>query len=145
MRIISTAILALASFASPAAQPSLDVEVTEAWIRWLPANLPGAGYMTLTNKGPVAEVLIGASSPDYGQITLHRTRTVQGLSGMVPLDSVTVAAHTSVDFAAHGYHMMLAQGRRPLHSGDRVPVTLRFASGQSMIASFEIRADAAAN
>ena len=142
MRIISTALLTLASL-GPAAQPSPDVEVTGAWIHWLPANLPAAGYMILTNRGPAAAVLVGAISPDYQEITLHRTRTVDGLSGMIPVDSVTVAANTSVDFAAQGYHMMLMQSRRPLHSGDRVSVTLRFSSGRSKTASFEVRADAA--
>jgi len=27
-------------------EPSLDIQVKEAWIRWLPANVPGGGYMT---------------------------------------------------------------------------------------------------
>ncbi len=143
MRIISTAILALASLVSAAAQPSLDVVVSGAWIRWLPADLPAAGYLILTNRGPVAEMLVGASSPDYKEISLHRIRTVEGMSGMTPVDSVMVAAGSSVDFAAQGYHMMLMHSRRTLHSGDRVPITLRFSTGQSVTASFEVRAGTA--
>jgi len=143
MRIISAALLALAGVGGLAAGPATGLEVSGAWIRWLPANLPAAGYLTLTNKGAVPAVLVGASSPDYGQITLHQTRTVHGVSDMVPLDSLSVAVNASVDFAAQGYHLMLMQSRRPLHSGDRVSVTLRFSSGRSMIASFEVRAAAA--
>ena len=140
---MATALLALASLVSPASQPLPDVQAMGAWIRWLPADLPAAGYMTLTNTGAVPAVFVGAGSPDFGQITLHRTRTVQGVKGMVPVDSVTVAPGASVDFAAQGYHLMLMQSRRAVHPGDRVLVTLRFANGGSIDASFEVRAVAA--
>ena len=141
MRTVLIALLALAGFACPAAQPPLDIEVTDAWIRWLPADVPGAGYMTLANRGATAQTLVGASSRDYAAITLHQTRAAQGLRGMTLLDSLRIEAGTTIKFADLGYHWMLAPGVRRVHRGDRVTITLLFAGDRSMIVPFEVRAD----
>ena len=46
-----------------AASPGAPIEVVAAWIRWLPAGLPAAGYATLVNRGDKPLSLISASSP----------------------------------------------------------------------------------
>src|SRR5258708_12680045 len=68
--------------------PSGDVQVKDAWIRWLPANVPGGGYMTLINTGSAARVLIGASSPDYGEVGIHQTRIRNRLNEMTNVESL---------------------------------------------------------
>ena len=46
---------------SPAAGSSeAPIEVSAAWIRWLPAGLPAAGYATLVNTGDTPVSLISA-------------------------------------------------------------------------------------
>lgn len=131
-------LLALAIGGAHGAQSTVDMQVTDAWIRWLPANLPNAGYMTLTNRGSQTQVLVGASSTDYGAISMHHTQMTEGMTAMMPLDAVKVAPKMAVHFAQGGDHLMLMQPRRALHPGDRVPITLRFADGQSMTVSFDI-------
>jgi periplasmic copper chaperone A len=44
-----------------------------------------------------------------------------------------------VDFAQAGYHFMLMQPRHPLRPGERVSITLRFSSGQSITVPFAVR------
>src|SRR6202022_4443122 len=88
-RTFSVLLLVLASIASRSgpsdikADPS-DIKVTDAWIRWLPANLPGAGYMTLTNTGNATYTLVGAKSADYGEVSFHQTRNHDGMNEMTP-------------------------------------------------------------
>jgi hypothetical protein len=134
------AVMSLA-FSAPAvtAPGTPAIQVEDAWIRWLPANLPAAGYATLTNIGDRPEVLIAASSPDYGEVSLHQSRNHGGSVEMVPVDRITVAAHSTLSFAVAGYHMMLMQPAKPLKPGDRVPITLRFAGGSSLTVDFEVR------
>jgi copper(I)-binding protein len=139
MRVVASALLILAGVASHGAQPAFDIRVTDAWIRWLPADLPGAGYVTLTNAGTVEQVLVGASSPDYAEISLHQTRRAQGMNDMVPIDSIKLAPNVSVNFAEAGYHFMLMQPRHPPRPGERVSIILRFSSGQSITAPFAVR------
>ncbi|MDB6085382.1 MAG: hypothetical protein JWN43_3263 [Gammaproteobacteria bacterium] len=129
--------LTLSSIAALAG-PS-DIQVEDAWIRWLPANLPGGGYVTLTNTGSTPQVLIGASSPDYGEVSLHRTDTSQGMHEMTPIASLVLKPHSSIRFEDGGYHFMLLRPQRALHPGDRVAVTLRFGGGQAITVPFDVR------
>ncbi len=119
---------------------SADIQVKDAWIRWLPANVPGGGYMTLINTGPAPRVLIGASSPDYGEVSIHQTRIREGLTEMARMESVELKPLIPVRFAEGGYHLMLMQPKRSLRPGDRVPITLHFAQGPSIEVPFEVRA-----
>jgi copper(I)-binding protein len=121
-------------------ETAIDIQVKDAWIRWLPANVPGGGYMTLVNTGPAARVLIGASSPDYGEISMHQTRVRNGVNAMTRVESVELKPLVPVQFAEGGYHLMLLQPKRPLKPGDRVPITLHFAQGPSVEVPFEVRA-----
>jgi hypothetical protein len=119
------------------------VQITDAWVRWLPGKLPAGGYLTLVNSGDRPSSLIAASSPDYAEVSLHRSRNVGGTARMMPVQDITVAAHSTLAFAAHGYHLMLAHPSKPLQPGDRVPVTLQFAGGSSVTVLFELRPPAA--
>jgi periplasmic copper chaperone A len=132
-----TQFVVLGCMALPAPE---TLEVEEAWIRWLPADLPSAGYLRLNNKGSAPATLIGATSPAYAQVSLHRSVDVGGRMQMKPVDRITIAAHSTIDFEAGGYHMMLLQATRPLKPADRVPITLRFADGTSLLVQFEVRA-----
>ncbi len=130
----------IAGTAAHPGEPSIDIQVKDAWIRWLPANAPGGGYMTLINTGSAARVLIGASSPDYGEVGIHQTRIRNGLNEMTRVESVELKPLIPVRFAQGGYHLMLMQPKRSLRPGDRVLITLHFAQGPSIEAPFEVRA-----
>jgi periplasmic copper chaperone A len=130
----------LGSAAARAGEPTPDIQVKEAWIRWLPANLPGGGYMTVINSGPATRVLVGASSPDYGEVTMHQTRLRNGMSEMTQVESIELKPRIPVRFAEGGYHLMLMQPKRSLKPGDRVLIILRFAQGPSVEVPFDVRA-----
>lgn len=118
------------------------IRVEQAWIRWLPGGLPAGGYVTLTNGSDHSIVLVGAGSSDYDQVQLHQSITEGGLSKMVAVAHILIPAHSTLSFAAHGYHLMLMKARVSLSPGDRVPIELRFADGRSLIATFDVRAPA---
>jgi len=126
------------SVASPPAKaPTIRVE--EAWIRWLPAGVPAGGYATLANIGDRPVILVAASSPEFGEISLHQTLDRGGTVDMVPVAKISINPHSSVNFAAMGYHFMLMQPSESRKPGDQVPITLRFADGASMVVPFEVR------
>jgi copper(I)-binding protein len=141
--LVSLACLRLEAVPALAATPPIavgpELTIQDAWIRWLPADLPAAGYLTLINTGAKPLNLIAATSPAYTQVTLHRTVNLGGGMQMTAVEHITIDAHSSLDFAATGYHMMLMQATKPLRPGDRVPITLRFADGSSVLVQFEVR------
>ena len=116
-----------------------DLQIEQAWIRWLPASLPAGGYLTVANRGDRAVVLVGASSPDYAGVDLHRSVIEGGLSKMEPVQQIVVAPHSTLAFSATGYHIMLTTPTRPVAPGARVPITLHFADGRSLVVNFEVR------
>jgi copper(I)-binding protein len=122
--------------AATAATP--DVRVEHAWIRWLPANLPAAGYATIVNDSDGVARLTGASSPDYGSVMLHRSRLAQGDSTMEMVEHLDIPAHASVKLAPGGYHLMLSHATHPLKPGDKVSIGLRFADGSVLQVDFSV-------
>lgn len=136
-------ILALGGGGSPARgadTAALVVEAADAWVRWLPADLPAAGYVTLTNKGATTLELVGASSPDFEEVGMHQTLESHGMSEMRPVASLALKPHATVRFAEGGYHLMLMHAKRQLHQHDRVEIVFRFSDGRTMPVPFEVRA-----
>jgi copper(I)-binding protein len=115
------------------------IQVTDAWIRWLPSNLPAGGYAKVTNDTDKEVKLIGASSPKYGMVMLHQTMNKNGMSNMVHVDAIAIAPHKSMAFTPGDYHIMLMQPKPGIEPGQKVPVTLKFSDGQSVTTEFEVR------
>ena len=102
-------------------------------------SLPAAGYFTLSNAGGAAQTLIGAASPACGMLMLHRSVDQGGRERMVMVDRVPVPAHGEVRFVPGGYHLMCMSPTAGMRPGHSVPVTLHFADGGSLTASFPVR------
>jgi periplasmic copper chaperone A len=122
-----------------AATPVATITVSDAWVRWLPANLPAGGYVTLKNTGTRVQVLTGATSPDFAEVSLHHSVQRDGVSQMQPVSRVEIPPGGVLSLAGGGYHLMLEQPARPLKPGDQVSITLQFVGGSSTTARFEVR------
>jgi periplasmic copper chaperone A len=113
----------------PAGPPG--IEVRQPWVRWLPAGLPAAGYLTLVNISGEDRTLTGATSPDYASVMLHVSYTLpNGDMSMRPISRLRVPAHGEQKLSPGGYHLMLMRQRHPIKPGDTVTVDLKFADGR---------------
>ena len=131
---------ALVAQPAPASAPApAPVRIEQPWIRSLPAGVPAAGYARLENLSDRLIVLTAAASPAFGEVELHRTVAQAGTMSMVPAARIEIAPHAALEFASGGYHMMLMHPTHELHRGERVPITLQFASGARVTALFEVR------
>jgi copper(I)-binding protein len=114
--------------------------VENAWIRAAP---PGArmlaGYALLKNAGDVPVVVTGASSADFGDVSLHESYSENGVERMRALDNIAIAPGASVAFAPGGRHFMLMDGRRMLKPGDAVKIRISTQSGSGASADFVVR------
>jgi periplasmic copper chaperone A len=138
----AAALLLWASFGSavpsaPGAPPAIHVD--DPWIRWLPAGVPAAGYLTLVNAGDRSLALIAAESADFGSVTIHRSVAREGITRMEEVKEIAVGPHSRLDFGAQGYHLMLMNPLRPIESAKQVPITLHFRDGTSLTIPFEVR------
>lgn len=139
--LISLGMLALAAVASVDAAHAADkgVSVHDPWMRFIVPMRPAAGYFTLNNDTAKSVVLVGAQSPACGMLMLHRSEQKNGVDSMSMVDKVPVPAHGTVKFAPGGYHLMCTDPKAEMAPGHSVPVTLRFADGNSLTTSFPVR------
>jgi copper(I)-binding protein len=119
------------------------VQIKAAWIRWLPGGVPLAGYATLANVSDQPVVLTSATSDAFHDLSLHQTLQTGGTVRMSPLERISIAPHTTLDFEARGIHLMLMQPRETLDPHGAVPITLQFADGSSLTVQFQVRASGA--
>jgi copper(I)-binding protein len=119
------------------------LEVDQPWSRPAAAGMTGAGFMTLTNRGKVADALVSVESPAARKVEIHRSAMTNGVMSMQRQERVSLPPGRSLAFAPGGHHLMLIGLVRPLKAGDRAPATLVFASGARIKVEFAVGTGAA--
>ncbi|RMG38714.1 MAG: copper chaperone PCu(A)C [Gammaproteobacteria bacterium] len=131
--------LALAGLVGSAQHPPL-LQASEAWIKQLPPVIRvRAGYVIIQNQDSRPHRLVGASSPAFERIQMHRTLIDGGRMKMVRAEHFSIPAKGTLTLAPGGRHLMMFSPRRPLPAGSEVPVTLRFADGSELTVPFRVR------
>jgi periplasmic copper chaperone A len=139
-RVLSVLCAVCAVLASGAAGAgAAGLALSNPWFRLVLPSLPAAGYFTLSNPTGSARTLVGAASPGCGMLMLHRSLSEHGEERMVMVERVAVPAYGKVSFAPDGYHLMCMSPTAQMRPGRSVPVTLRFADGASLTATFPVR------
>ena len=102
--LLMTCVVSLASVA----YAEQDLVFEAAWIRALPPGMKmTAGFGLLRNDGAEPIGLSSFSSPQFGDVSLHRTELVDGLSRMREVPSLNLAPGESIALEPGGYHLML--------------------------------------
>jgi copper(I)-binding protein len=127
------ALLILGGTLAAVASPS-SLSVGPAWSR--PAIGTGVVYLTIDERGDVADRLLAAASPVARAVELHQSfathapmsaMAMNGVMSMRRVASVTVPARGRVRFGPGGYHIMLIGLRHDLQANETFPLRLRFA------------------
>ncbi|WP_111496536.1 copper chaperone PCu(A)C [Marinobacter bohaiensis] len=115
-----------------------DVEVSDARVRLLPGDIPGAGYFHLHNGSDETIKLVGAHSDAYGKVEIHQSMEKDGMMHMHAVPAIEIKAGESFELAPSGYHLMLMQRSVPLELGDDVEVTLEFEGHDPLPVTFDV-------
>lgn len=142
---IAALLCAVACAATPVYAGDCRPTVREGWVR-LPPSGPAAkmatamaGYGRIVNTCAMPVVVVGASSPSFGSVMLHETRTADGVSKMRHVPELRVAPDGSVVFRPGGLHVMLTKPRVPLKPGSKIVVEFALKGGGSLLGEFEVR------
>ena len=128
------------ALAADTAEPSEQgLLIGDPWMRFIMPSRPAAGYFTLSNATSEPRALVGAASPACDALTLHQTVHEGGVDKMAMVKDVSIPAHGSVSFVPGGYHLMCMSPLPQMVPGHSVVVTLRFADGGEISASFPVR------
>jgi periplasmic copper chaperone A len=137
--VLKVAACAALAISAAAAASASSLKAESGWVRWLPANLPAAGYVVIRNEGDKPLKLTGADSQDYGMAMLHRSMQKNGSDSMEMVDAIVIPAHGSVALAPGGYHLMLTGAKHPIKPGDSVRVSLHFDDGETLQVTWPVR------
>ena len=124
---------AVACEAHNAASGSSGLHISQAWSPTAPpAAGVHAGYFTIANDATTSHTIVGATSPLYEQIDIHRTTLTNGIASMQAVDAMPIAPGEQVQFAPGGLHLMLMSAKDKRTAGDRFPITLHFQNGDTL-------------
>lgn len=141
MKMWKVVLVAVAGLWAIGAQAAgTGVMVKNSWIREAPPSAMAlGGFMVLQNMTTKEVALVGASSPDFSSVMLHRTIMEGGMSKMVHQRMIKVPAKGEVTFQPGGYHLMLMNPKHAVKAGDRIEITLKFEDGSTLPTTFEVR------
>jgi copper(I)-binding protein len=103
------------------------IHVEHPWTRATPNGAQVAGgYMTITNRGPEPDRLIGGSFAAGSRFVIHKMTMDQGVMKMRPLDTALEIKPGETVELSGSLHVMFEGLKQPLKAGDRVKGTLVF-------------------
>ena len=114
--------------------------VINAWSRELPPTAPvGAAFLTINNPSDQPDRLISATSSIADVTELHAHIHEGDVMRMVKVDGIDVPAHDTLTLEPGGYHVMLIDLKKPLVSGEQLPLTLKFEHAGQVDITVEIK------
>jgi copper(I)-binding protein len=117
-----------------------DLVISQPWTRATAGGAKvGGGYLTIENKGTVADKLIGGSTDAAGKLEIHQMSVSNGVMKMHQVEGgLTIEPGKTVKLAPGGYHLMLVDLKHPFKQGEQVPVTLEFEKAGKIAVSFNV-------
>ena len=99
----------------------------------LPGSEVSAAYLTLHNRSQEALTIQQVSSPEFAKVEIHESTTVDDVTRMRRLDSLTLDAGTSAQFVSGGIHLMLIEPVSELAPGNSVTLRFEYNAGGLLI------------
>jgi len=137
--LLAVALAALMAACGGTAAPS--IVVSDAWVR-APAGAGSltAAYFTITNSGTTADTLLSVSSPAASMGMLHQSTTdPDGMTAMLPVPKLEVAAGATVRFEPGGYHVMLEGIPADTAAGATIELDLQFEHAGRVVVQATVR------
>lgn len=137
---VGLTVASLVAFAAGGRAGGPEVVVDDAHARpSLGRAATAAVYLTLANRGGVADRLIGASTPVAERGELHGHEFVGDIVKMRRLEAVDLGPGDRVELKTGGLHVMLFGLKTPLKQGDAFPLTLYFEKAGAVTVEVAVR------
>lgn len=115
------------------------VAIMNAWVREADAAAQvTAGYMTLVNVASKKLMLVKVESQAFETVEVHEMANVDGLMTMREVTELMIPARGQLRLEPGGRHLMLRGPREHVRAGQKVDLTLTFASGRQQRVSVQV-------
>lgn len=136
--LAATACALVAAACAPARDCVPRVEA--GWLRLPPGGMPMlAGFARIDNPCAVPAVVVAARSARFGDVSLHETQLVDGISRMRAVPRLAVPARGEVSLQPGGLHLMLMDPRAPVKAGERIEVEFELEDGRVLRSTWPVR------
>lgn len=121
-------------------------ELHDGWVRLPPVAIASdgmammAGFGRIENRCSTPITIVSAHSVAFGEVSLHRTAIVDGISRMRAVPELRIAADAVAVLKPGGLHLMLMRSKTSLEAGDRITVEFELQDGRRLRGEFELRA-----
>lgn len=118
-----------------------NLVISQPWTRATAGGAKvGGGYLTIENKGEVADKLVGGSTNAAGKLEVHEMSTSNGVMKMHQVEGgLAIEPGKTVKLEPGGYHLMLVDLNHPFKQGEKVPVTLEFENAGKVVVSLDVQ------
>ncbi len=119
-----------------------SIEITTPWTRATPPSArTGGGFMTITNKGTVADRLVSARSNASDKVEVHEMQMDGNVMRMRELaKGLEIPPGATVMLKPGSYHIMFMELKAPLAKDAKVPLTLVFEKAGSIDIQLDVQA-----
>ena len=119
-----------------------SIEITTPWTRATPPSArTGCGFMTITNKGTVADRLVSARSNASDKVEVHEMQMDGNVMRMRELaKGLEIPPGATVMLKPGSYHIMFMELKAPLAKDAKVPLTLVFEKAGSIDIQLDVQA-----
>jgi copper(I)-binding protein len=140
-KLLTLALLALPSFAMAHDYAIGDLAIMHPVAYETTATaMSGAGYMTVTNNGDMADRIIRAEA-DFPRVMLHESTITDGVAAMTHLEGVEIPAGATITFEPGGRHVMfMGLDGDPFEVGEEINVKLVFENAGEIDVVFKVEA-----
>ena len=102
-------------------------------------GMNGVGYLSISNAGETADVLVAVETPAAAKAEIHTSSTAGGVARMSRLEGgLPIPAKGAAKLEPGGAHVMLLKLKQPLAVGDKVPATLVFKNAGRVKVEFAV-------
>lgn len=141
LAFVATITLAACGSGSAPASGGGFITVSGAWVRAAPQGATTAAYLQVVNGRLSDDVLVGVSTDAAQRASLHETSTdSDGMTGMQPVDGITIPAGQTIQLEPGGYHIMLEDLAAELAAGSTIRLVLTFEQSGPLNVTAEVRA-----
>jgi copper(I)-binding protein len=138
--LIGSAVFLVGGMAAAETYSAGGLQIVGPWARATPkGSTVSAGYLTITNKGPAADRLIGGSLASAARFEVHTTVTEGGVARMRQVVSLEIKPGETVELRPGGMHVMFMGLKQPMSQGQTVKGTLVFEKAGTVAIEFAVQ------
>ena len=105
-----------------------NISVSDVWARvTMPGQAVGGAYMQIQSDADAR--LLSVSSPVSARVEMHEMKMDGDVMRMRELKAIDLPKGKTVSLEPGGFHLMLMKLKKPIATGDSVPLTLVVESG----------------